>query len=216
MKISRINIAKIDDAAKVSALLDDSGVEWNTIGCCNWPQDYPYVPKAEFRIAYTDEALLVHYRVSEDSVRAKYGTDDGDVWTDSCMEMFLSPCPDDGSYYNLECNCIGTVLLGYGDGKGYKERASAELTGAIKRWASLGRTPFAEREAEGPWEVALIVPFASYWRHTFCPEAGMQIRGNFYKCGDELQKPHFLSWAPIVWEKPNFHLPQYFAEIMFG
>ena len=25
----------------------------------------------------------------------------------------------------------------------------------------------------------------------------MSIRANFYKCGDELQKPHFLSWNPI-------------------
>ena len=33
---------------------------------------------------------------------------------------------------------------------------------------------------------------------------GMSIRANFYKCGDELQKPHFLSWNPIKIEKPDF------------
>lgn len=196
--------------------MNDNGVEWHTVGCCNWPEEFPYMPKAEFRVAYNDEALLVHYRATEDSIRAKYGEDDGDVWTDSCMEMFLSPCPEDGSYYNLECSCIGTVLLGYGDGKGNKTRAAAPLTAAIKRWCSLGRTPFAERKADGPWEVALIVPFTSYWLHTFRPEQGMKIRGNFYKCGDELQQPHFLSWSPITWEKPNFHLPAFFGELFFG
>ena len=47
------------DAQQVPRLLDENGVGWNTIGCCCWQHDYPYVPKAEFRIAYTDEALLV-------------------------------------------------------------------------------------------------------------------------------------------------------------
>lgn len=201
------------DAQRVPRLLDENGVGWNTIGCCCWQHDYPYVPKAEFRIAYTDEAFLVHYRASEVTVRAKYGADDGKVWTDSCMEMFLSPCPEDGSYYNLECNCIGAVLLGYHDADGNKSRAAYDVTAGISRWASLGRSPFAEHEAEGPWEVALIVPFACYWRHAFRPEAGTQMRGNFYKCGDELRTPHFLSWAPIEWEKPNFHLPQFFGQL---
>ena len=206
----------VGDAQQVPQVLNDNGVEWNTVGCCNWPEEFPYVPKAEFRVAYNDEAFLVHYRATEDSVRAKYGEDDGDVWTDSCMEMFLSPCPEDGSYYNLECSCIGTVLLGHGDGHGNKTRAAAPLTAGIKRWSSLGRSPFAERKADGPWEVALIVPFTSYWLHTFRPEEGMKIRGNFYKCGDELQQPHFLSWTPITWEKPNFHLPAFFGDLTFG
>jgi hypothetical protein len=201
------------EAAHVPQILDAHATEWHTIGCCNWAETYPYKPKAEFRLACTDEALLLHYRVEEDSIRALCAEDNGRVWTDSCMEMFLSPCPEDGSYYNLECNCIGTVLLGYHDADGNKSRAAYDVTAGIGRWASLGRSPFAEREAEGPWEVALIVPFACYWRHAFRPEAGTQMRGNFYKCGDELRTPHFLSWAPIEWERPNFHLPQFFGQL---
>ncbi|MDO4950683.1 MAG: carbohydrate-binding family 9-like protein [Bacteroidales bacterium] len=201
------------EAAHVPQILDAHATEWHTIGCCNWAETYPYKPKAEFRLACTDEALLLHYRVEEDSIRALCAEDNGRVWTDSCMEMFLSPCPEDGSYYNLECNCIGTVLLGYHDADGNKSRAAYDVTAGISRWASLGRSPFAERETEGPWEVALIVPFACYWRHAFRPEAGTQMRGNFYKCGDELRTPHFLSWAPIEWERPNFHLPQFFGQL---
>lgn len=201
------------EAAHVPQILDAHATEWHTIGCCNWAETYPYKPKAEFRLACTDEALLLHYRVEEDSIRALCAEDNGRVWTDSCVEMFLSPHPDDGSYYNLECNCIGSVLLGYHDADGNKSRAAYDVTAGIGRWASLGRSPFAERETEGPWEVALIVPFACYWRHAFRPEAGTQMRGNFYKCGDELRTPHFLSWAPIEWERPNFHLPQFFGQL---
>ena len=216
LSLKRITAAGCD-ARQVPMLLDECGVEWNSIGCCNWPQDFPYVPRVEFRIAVScspTPSLLLHYRVEEDSIRALCAEDNGRVWTDSCVEMFLSPHPDDGSYYNLECNCIGTVLLGYHDGRGNKLHASADLMAGISRWSSLGRLPFAERKADGPWQVALVVPLTSYWME--CDEwfgEGAVIRGNFYKCGDELSKPHFLSWAPIVWEKPNFHLPQFFGQL---
>ena len=205
------------DARQVPVLLEGCGVEWNSIGCCNWPQDFPYVPRVEFRIAVScspTPSLLLHFRVEEDCIRALCAEDNGRVWTDSCVEMFLSPRPDDGSYYNLECNCIGTVLLGYHDGRGNKLHASADLMAGISRWSSLGRLPFAERKADGPWQVALVVPLTSYWMESaeWFGE-GVVIRGNFYKCGDELSKPHFLSWAPIEWEKPNFHLPQFFGQL---
>lgn len=38
---------------------------------------------------------------------------------------------------------------------------------------------------------------------------------NFYKCGDKLQTPHFLSWNPINLEKPNFHCPEFFGTLNF-
>ncbi|WP_350005689.1 carbohydrate-binding family 9-like protein, partial [Phocaeicola dorei] len=44
---------------------------------------------------------------------------------------------------------------------------------------------------------------------------GMVVRANFYKCGDELQKPHFLSWSPIKIEKPDFHRPDFFGLLEF-
>ena len=80
------------------------------INIVNW-KEYPYQPQVSFRIAYTNDAILVHYKVVEDSVRAKYGEDNGSVWTDFCVEFFSIPARD-GVYYNLECNCIATILLG--------------------------------------------------------------------------------------------------------
>ena len=200
------------EAAHVPQILDAHATEWHTIGCCNWAETYPYKPKAEFRLACTDETLLLHYRVEEDSVLAHYGEDNGKVWTDSCVEMFLSP---DGNttYYNIECNCIGTILLGYHGEEDAKEQASAEVLSTIGRWSTLGRTPFEERREPTHWEVALIVPYTALWHHQFRLQPGTSLTANFYKCGDNLQKPHFLSWAPIKWEKPNFHLPGQFGRL---
>jgi hypothetical protein len=44
---------------------------------------------------------------------------------------------------------------------------------------------------------------------------GLEAGGNFYKCGDHLKVPHFLSWNPIKTEKPDFHLPAFFGKMRF-
>jgi hypothetical protein len=42
-----------------------------------------------------------------------------------------------------------------------------------------------------------------------------KIFGNFYKCADDTENPHFLSWNPILLATPNFHCPDYFGGIFF-
>lgn len=60
------------------------------------------------------------------------------------MEFFSIPAGD-GIYYNLECNCIATILLAAGSERNNREMAPSEITDQVKRWASLGRETFEER-----------------------------------------------------------------------
>ncbi len=205
--------ALIPVANAVPEYMDRSHIEWHAIDCNNWPEDYPYTPKAEVRMAYTDLSFLIHYRVSEETVRAACGEDNGEVWKDSCVEFFLEPKAGSGMYYNLECNCIGTVLMGLRGPNRPTQHADWDQLHSISRWSTLGYQTFDERPANGPWEVALVVPI-----HTFCWDnrLGPKMKANFYKCGDGLKKPHFLSWNKIEWEKPNFHLPQFFGNLELG
>lgn len=211
--LTKINATAIE-AEQVPQLLNANGIEWHAVDSNNWPKEFPYSPRAEFRIACTPEAFVINYRATEQSVKATYTADNDAVWTDSCMEFFLSPSPADGVYYNLECNCIGTVLLGARGGSVPKAHATPQVMQGIKRWSSLGREPFAERMGEATWQVALVVPFEAYWHHKISADATQTMRANFYKCGDDLSQPHFLSWNPIVFDKPNFHLPEYFGELI--
>lgn len=169
-----------------------------------------------FRIAHTKDAVLLHFKVKEASVRAKYGEDNGAVWTDSCVEFFSIPAGD-GVYYNIECNCIGTILIGAGATRNGREHAPEEITSLVQRWASLGKEPFEERIGDGDitWEVALIIPYAVFFKHQIHSLDGREIKANFYKCGDDLQTPHFLSWNPIVIEQPDFHRPDFFGMLEF-
>ncbi|MBP3775310.1 MAG: hypothetical protein ILA34_08170 [Bacteroidaceae bacterium] len=204
----------VRSAADVPVVLDRVEIPFVKIGQVNWPDSFPYKPDVEFRMAYNDLSLLLHFRVRELIVRAVYGKDNGQVWTDSCVEFFSVPAGD-GIYYNLECNCIGTVLLAAGPHRENREHAGPDTLGSIQRWASLGRAPFEEKAAPVLWEVALIVPYTAFFKHRIRSVRGKTIKANFYKCGDELRTPHFLSWNPIRLEKPNFHCPEFFGELTF-
>ena len=99
------------EAAEVPQLFDTMSVPFEPVATVNWPDEYPYRPDMAFRMAWCPEGLVLHYRVSEQSVRAVYGEDNGQVWTDSCVECFIRNADKD-TYYNIECNCVGTLLVG--------------------------------------------------------------------------------------------------------
>lgn len=209
--VTKINASGIK-ASELSTKLSECNVAYQPLDIVNW-ESYPYRPEVSFRIAYTDEAILLNYKVKEASVRAHYGEDNGRVWTDSCVEFFISPAGDD-VYYNLECNCIGTILLG-GGAIGDRRHASQEIMDKIERWSSLGNETFGERVGEVGWEVSLVIPYETFFRHEIASLQGETVRANFYKCGDELATPHFVSWSPILLEKPNFHCPEFFGRLRF-
>lgn len=87
MKVKKLS-GKVQDAQQIPTLFDHENIMYYPINIVNW-KEYPYQPQVSFRIAYTNDAILVHYKVVEDSVRAKYGEDNGSVWTDSCVEFSL-------------------------------------------------------------------------------------------------------------------------------
>ena len=88
LSIKKLNASSVE-ASTVPALLDAQGIEWNAIACVNWAE-YPYRPDVKFRAAHTGDAILLHYQVTEASVRAVALADDGKVWEDACVEFFLS------------------------------------------------------------------------------------------------------------------------------
>ncbi|MEG1564982.1 MAG: carbohydrate-binding family 9-like protein [Bacteroides sp.] len=212
MKVRKISVANVE-VCELPELLDEERIGFQPIDHVNWAA-YPYKPRVEFRMAHTENAILLHFSVKESSVRAKYGEDNGSVWTDSCVEFFSLPASD-GIYYNLECNCIGTILMGAGAGRQNREHAPQDVLDQVQRWSTLGCKPFEEQVGETSWEVALIIPYTVFFQHQITSLDGVTVPANFYKCGDELQTPHFLSWNPIEIENPDFHRPDFFGSLEF-
>lgn len=203
-------VTRISDVNNVSKVFDEKLIPYHTVASVNWT-DYPYKPDVKFRIAHDGQNIYIHWVVNEIDIKAVSEEDLGDVWKDSCVEFFVSF--DGLVYYNIETNCIGKVLVETGIDRNNRVRASKELISKIQRWASLGSKAVADES--GNWELSLIIPLELFYLDSMKSFDNKIVKGNFYKCGDDLLKPHFLSWNPIHNESPNFHLSNYFGSLKF-
>lgn len=217
--ISEVSISRIFERVREVHRIDE--ISW---------KDYPYLPEVTFKIARTAKGLLLKYDVREEYIRAMHGKTNDPVYEDSCVEFFLSS--DDRHYYNFEFNCIGTALIGFGTSREDRKWIDPERIKQISRFPSMGRKPFPEgAKKKGPyrWELSVYIPFG-FFREAGELQSGFSgrkiiagtversektYRANFYKCGDKLPLPHYVSWNRIETKAPDFHRPEYFGDLIF-
>ena len=181
----------------------------------NWKGQFPYSPIVKSALWHNGNTLFINFEVEEDYVAALAKKDNDDVYKDSCVEFFISF--DEEGYYNVEANCTGKILMSHRLGRKIDvEYANPEILSNIAREASLGTEPFECRTTDGKWYLTLAIPATSFFKHNFKNFNGLEAKCNIYKCGDNLPKPHFLSWQPIKTENPDFHRPEFFGSILFA
>lgn len=211
MLVPKINV-DINDSEAVNKVFDK--LSENKIECCNWPEIRSYVPAVSFKIFHNGKYMLIRYDVSECCTRAVASHDDGKVWEDSCVEAFLST--DGGkSYYNFEASCIGKMHIAHRVLGESGVHADAEHFAMVKRFPSLGNQPFEEIKGDMVWHLIIAIPVEALFCDNMTSWDGAELTMNFYKCGDKLSTPHYISWAPINTPKPNFHKPEFFAPVRF-
>ena len=213
MKIQQVLEGFSNPPLELVAELLNLEIEPLQLEIANWPE-FPYKPVVSVLIAYNENELFLQYQVKEQSVKAEITESNGRVWTDSCVEFFLSPEGND-EYYNLEMNCIGTILLGFRKKGEPAIHATDVQIANIRRISTLGASPFAERNEPTEWQITVAIPWVVFFKHTLQPIQWEKMRANFYKCGDELSVPHFVSWTKIKTEKPSFHNPEFFGGLEF-
>ncbi|MDU1903493.1 MAG: carbohydrate-binding family 9-like protein [Dysgonomonas sp.] len=208
--IPKINI----DSTNIEDVADKlSAIPSNDIAVINWPNEFPSKPEVSFSIAHNGENILLQYKVHEDEILAAVKEDNGEVWTDSCVEFFITF--DNEHYYNAEVTCIGKALLGYREIGGHVEHGSEGVMKSIRRLPTLGTENKAKEKGDFHWAITLVIPCTAYWESDIKSFDGIKAKGNFYKCGDNLTTPHFVSWAPIDTPSPSFHQPKFFGELEF-
>lgn len=179
-----------------------------TLNFVPWP-GYPYKPLTQFSITHNERCIYLRFYVTEKAIRAVNTTINSSVWEDSCVEFFIAF--DDTGYYNLECNCIGTALLGYGKDKYNRNLLPVKTVAKIKTHAVI-----IEQTTGGiSWELAIAIPVEVFIHHQIESLRGKECSANFFKCGDLLPEPHFLAWNNILYPEPNFHLPEFFGKLHF-
>ncbi|MCR5710058.1 MAG: hypothetical protein K6G79_06205 [Bacteroidales bacterium] len=202
---------------EVREAFDRLDIAWNTIGCANWA-DFPYKPEVQFRIMHSETEIYLQFHVRENGARATYGCDAGSLpYKDDCVEFFMIPSDRDGSYFNLEMNCIGHGTFHYGPDRNTRYHCGDDIVSQIRRESTLGSEPFGTREGSQEWTLTIAVPKRLYAQTDLdlTNFSGRTVKANFYKCGDDTAVPHYLSYFPVGTPRPNFHAPEFFGDITF-
>ncbi len=191
------------------------------------PQSSAFRPNAEVKALHDDANLYVMFRVQDQFIRATYTTYQDPVYRDSCVEFFVMPrSPERGAagYFNVEMNCLGTMLLYYIEDAKRTAQGFEKFT-KVPQERLRGMTVFhsisapLQEELTSPleWVVEYNLPLSLFEAYLgeLHPAAGLRWRGNFFKCGDDTSQPHWASWSPIG-EALNFHQPDKFGVLEFA
>jgi len=175
-----------------------------------WAHDTA-TPEVRFSIAHNEEAIFLRYEVKEKQTRATYFNINDAVYEDSCVEFFIA-FHGESSYYNLEFNCLGTPRIAYGPDRHNRKFIDPELISNVK--SQLKLTKGVAEQVN--WTLLLKIPLTVFGFHPGLSLTGTAARLNFYKCGDALPDPHYLSYSNIISATPDFHLPQFFQAAKFS
>ncbi len=177
--------------------------EWFTIEN-HRPEGAP-APRTEGYMRYIPgEGFAVNMRCYEENPKALYSHADDPVYKDSCMEVFLNCFPElpDYGYINVEMNALGVMRCGFGTGR--KRPQLLEL-GIAQPRVEVTRT-------SDYWQVRCTITeelLEKLYERPCRFAVGHEMRGNFYKCGDETAQPHWGSWSKV--ERLDFHTPEFFG-----
>ncbi len=222
-KLNHYPVAFADPLPSVSDAGDDAA--WNMASVANIasfrPESSPHRPQTSLRLLHNGRTLAGIYHVRDQFVRAVRMNYFDEVWKDSCVEIFLQPKPDSG-YFNLEMNAAGAHLCCYIEDAerapgGFKKftKLPPEFGKRILVQSSLGRVVEPELAEPVAWQVAFSIPLEVFEEYTgpLGTLSGQRWRGNFFKCAEEISRPHWASWSPV--DEFNFHLPRCFGTISF-
>lgn len=226
----------IAEVANVLATIPPCG----HIGCVNWRDSFPAHPVTALRLAHTGTMLFVRFEVQGRGLRAMHTHDLEHVNEDSCVEFFVTNA-DQSRYFNFEFNCIGVCNASHRISKSEDvHRLTPDELQSILRHSSITTSPSSEplqplsapfdlRNGDFCWSITVGIPLSLLnitpaifttpeTLQTAAPDTmsngALTLRGNFYKCGDLTSEPHYLSWAPITFPRPNFHLPAFFGTLI--
>ena len=175
------------------------------------------------KAVYNDEALFLLFVSKDDHIVARQTEANSQVCKDDCVEFFAVPRPGESNdYFNLEINCVGTVLLHWGhECKTWDEvrerlAASVEQIGRLEIYHSVPGPTKQAQPSDKQWVIECKVPFEMLKEFAGIeqPGSGTVWRGNFYRCGD------LVGEAGVTWQRLDkaglgFHQPSGFTPITF-
>lgn len=206
------NISQYETLFDKIKLLSETGLKLS-IDKVNWPGDYPKTLPVSVHAAHNNEMIYLYYQVEGEELRAVNTKDAMSIWEDSCVEFFVQR-KGDKIYRNFEFTVLGVLLASKRENRNSGELLSQKTISSIVRFSTINHYYKTELEVSD-WTLYVEIPKEAIG---FSPSevlSKQMIRANFYKCGDKTSEPHFISWNPIDLPTPDFHVPQFFGELLF-
>ena len=177
---------------------------WDVNGCK--PESYAAM------FAVEGEGIHAILWSFEKDIRCECTNRDDPVYTDSCLELFIMPVNGDERYINFEVNPKGVYLSQIGTC-----RADRVFIKELTALEPVIHTMDIEEDGKKAWGYEIIIPesFVSDLYQTDFKVTESTIKGNFYKCADGAEYPHYGSHFPVKTVNPDFHRPEFFGEIIF-
>ncbi|MGI8906279.1 MAG: glycosyl hydrolase family 28-related protein [Candidatus Sumerlaeaceae bacterium] len=154
-----------------------------------------------FRMSYDDTGLQLHITADEpkmNSLRCAEKARDGKIWTDDCVELFLSPRGVTDRYLQIIVNSAGAWYDGTGD-----------LRATASEWnASLSiRTSRTDKS----WSVDMKIPWSDLGATAKAGDRwGADVRRWRFAGGDK----EYVSWAKAPLSGDTHH-PESFGALLF-
>ncbi|MFD1632115.1 carbohydrate-binding family 9-like protein [Pseudopedobacter beijingensis] len=187
--------------------------QYYTINNQPW-SEYHTDCEAKVLVLYDEGFLHLKFFVKEKQIRARYRETNGTVHKDNCVEFFVR-FDNDTNYYNLEFNVLGNTKVAYGNGRHGREELPLKLIEQIEREVSmLPKSVNGQLYIE--WVLDIKIPDFIFINNKQKELSQYEIFANFYKCGDDLDNPHYLCWNTINTENPDFHRPEFFKKLTFN
>jgi hypothetical protein len=170
-------------------------------------------PETQGQLVYLPcEGLELSMWCREENPRSVYHQPNDPVHTDSCVEMFLNCFPDspEYGYIGLEINANGASHCSFGTSRHMR----AYVLNLGLPHPAVRAECFIEH-GQSWWRVSCLLRqslLEALYERDCAFEPGHRMRGNFYKCGDDTESPHWASWAPL--ERVDFHVPELFGEFV--
>lgn len=210
--IPKQNISQYETVFDKIKLLNEAGLHL-AIDKINWPKDFSKLLQVTVHIAHDNKRIYLYYQVEGEKLRVVNTKDFMSVWEDSCVEFFMQR-KGEKTYRNFEFNAHGVLLASKRESKESAEQLTEALMSTIERFTTIHHTYKAGLQRSN-WTLYAEIPKEALG-FTADEKLSQQIIGaNFYKCGDETDEPHYISWNPIDTPTPNFHVPQFFGELIF-
>lgn len=193
--------------------------DWNNVSTGKI-DNFMWIPESENSpvsymklCAIENEALAARLWSYEKNIRCVNKNRDEPVYEDSCLEVFLKPFADNKNYINFEMNPLGVYLSEIGEKRGVRQH----LKNLTDIEPEIGT--FSTDESGQPcWGVEIHIPLAlisAVYERDFNMSDCKKMTGNFYKCGDKTEYPHYAALFPAGSAELGFHNPDCFGNIVF-